>query len=119
MLFLSPVMTQKSVARLRYERATHAARIKATMRCGEVRKSYLPTKKVMQKVCDGNGKGKIVHAGAKGYKNNYDPKRKANFRARHKCDEAKPGTARHLACEHLWGKSNKFDTKRGSHVSKR
>jgi hypothetical protein len=104
--------TLKSASRLKYERATHAARIKAAMRCGEVRKSYLPNKKVMQKVCTKGGKSKIIHAGAKGYKNNHDPARKANFRARQKCDQAKPGTPKHLACEHLWGKHNKFDTKR-------
>jgi hypothetical protein len=48
-----------------------------------------------------NGKKKLVHAGDDRYVNNVDSKRKA-FKARHKCDTAKPGTARHLACTELW-----------------
>jgi hypothetical protein len=83
-----------------------------SMRCGEIRKSYKPDKKVMQKVCE-DGKAKIIHAGDSRYKNNYDPAKKANFRARHHCDEAKPGTSQHLACQALWpkGKHNQWDTK--------
>ena len=38
---------------------------KATMKCGEVRKSTRPTKKIMKLYCQ-NGKRKLVHAGAKG-----------------------------------------------------
>ena len=85
---------------------------KEDMRCGQVAKSYLPHKKVMKKYCI-NGKEKLVHAGASGYKNNYSPSAKSNFRSRHQCTQAKPGTARHLACTVLWpkGRHNKWDTK--------
>lgn len=84
-----------------------------SMRCGEIRKSYKPEKKVMQKVCE-NGKAKMIHAGDASYRNNYDPKKKASFRARHDCDHAKKGTPNHLACEALWpaGKHNKWDKKK-------
>ena len=67
----------------------------------------------MKKYCIG-GRETIVHAGAVGYKNNYSNAARANFRSRHSCDTAKPGTARHLACTKLWGGSNKFDTKRAN-----
>jgi hypothetical protein len=39
---------------------------KKTMRCGEVRPSTRPGKKVMKKYCLPGGKEKLVHAGAKG-----------------------------------------------------
>lgn len=91
----------------------HIRKALASMRCGEIRKSYKSDKKVMQKVCD-NGKGKIIHAGDAKYRNNYDPQKKASFRARHDCDHAKPGTPKHLACQALWpkGKHNKWDKKK-------
>ena len=74
---------------------------KATMRCGEVRPSSRPAKKIMKLYCEG-GKKKLVHAGAKGYGNNYSPAARRSFKARHHCATAKPGTARHLACTQLW-----------------
>lgn len=74
---------------------------KQSMRCGEVRKSTRAGKKVMKLYCTG-GKRKLVHAGAEGYGHNYSPAARKSFRARHKCDTAKPGTARHLACTELW-----------------
>lgn len=85
---------------------------KNTMRCGETRRSSRPGKKIMELYC-GGGKRKLVHAGATGYKNNYSPAAKRNFRARHHCDTAKPGTPKHLACTKLWpkGKHNAFDKK--------
>jgi hypothetical protein len=58
------------------------------------------------------GQRKLVHAGAVGYKNNYSPAAKRQYRARHHCESAKPGTARHLACTKLWGEHNKYDHKR-------
>ena len=75
---------------------------KATMRCGEVRKSTRPDKKIMKLYCI-NGKRILVHAGARGYGNNYSAKARKNFKQRHNCKTAKPGTARHLACTELWG----------------
>lgn len=79
--------------------------VKKDMNCGEVRRSTRPGKKIMKKVCK-DGKEKLVHAGAKGYKNNYSKEAKKSFRARHKCSTAKdPFSARKLACEELWSKS--------------
>lgn len=102
------VKTQKTI-----EYGERIKKALETMKCGEIRKSYKPEKKVMQKVCEG-GKAKIIHAGDSNYKNNYDPKKKANFRARHNCDQAKPGTPQHLACQALWpaGRHNKWDKKK-------
>lgn len=74
---------------------------KKTMKCGEVRPSTRPGKKIMKLYCQG-GERKLVHAGAKGYGHNYSPAARKSFRARHKCSTAKPGTARHLACTELW-----------------
>ena len=74
---------------------------KASMRCGEVRPSNRAGKKIMKLYCEG-GKRKLVHAGAKGYGHNYSDAARKSFRARHKCDTAKPGTAKHLACTELW-----------------
>ena len=77
---------------------------KANMRCGETRNSTRPGKKIMKLYCI-DGKRKLVHAGAKGYsdfRKHKDPKRRANFKSRHNCKTAKPGTPRHLACTKLW-----------------
>jgi hypothetical protein len=49
-----------------------------------------------------------VHAGDRRYKNNYSAKARRNFRSRHNCAAAKPGTARHLACTKLWSTTKKF-----------
>ncbi len=75
--------------------------VKASMKCGEVRKSTRPGKKIMKLYCV-NGKRKLVHAGNTAYGNNYSAKARKSFRARQKCDTAKAGTARHLACTELW-----------------
>lgn len=76
------------------------------MKCGEVRKSTRPGKKIMKKYCL-DGKELLVHAGASGYGNNYSDAARKSFKARHKCDSAKPGTARHLACTELWEKGGR------------
>lgn len=76
---------------------------KKDMDCGEVRKSTREGKKIMKKVCEG-GKEKIVHAGQASAPHNYSDEARKNFRARHNCDEAKPGTPRKLACDELWTK---------------
>lgn len=76
------------------------------MSCGEVRKSTRPGKKIMKKVCK-DGKEKLVHAGATGYKSNYSDEARKNFRARHSCDEKKsPFSAQKVACEELWRKKS-------------
>ena len=84
---------------------------KKSMRCGETRESTRPGKKIMHLYCFGGVK-KLVHAGATGYKNNYSAEAKANFKKRHDCANAKVGTPKHLACTKLWGRHNRYDTKR-------
>lgn len=80
------------------------SKIKKSMRCGEVKKSSRPGKKIMKKVCD-DGTEKLVHAGATGYKHNYSKEAKRSFRARHGCDKKLDKfSARKLACEELWSK---------------
>lgn len=74
---------------------------KASMSCGQVKKSTRPGKKIMKLYCT-DGKKKLVHAGATGYGHNYSDAARRSFKARHKCDTAKPGTAKHLACTELW-----------------
>ena len=74
---------------------------KASMSCGQVKRSTRPGKKIMKLYCI-DGKKKLVHAGAKGYGHNYSAAARKSFKARHKCSTAKPGTARHLACTELW-----------------
>jgi hypothetical protein len=75
--------------------------VKSKMRCGEVRPSTRPGKKIMKLYCD-NGKEKLVHAGAKGYGNNYSAAARKSFNARHKCSTAETATSKHLACTELW-----------------
>ena len=79
---------------------------KSKMKCGQVKKSTRPGKKIMKLYCS-KGKKKLVHAGAKGYGNNYSSKARSSFKKRHKCSTAKAGTARHLACKELWGGKEK------------
>lgn len=81
--------------------ASRSAAAKRSMKCGEVRSSTNPNKKVMKLYCI-DGHKKLVHAGAKGYGNNYSAAARRNYRARHHCASAKPGTAEHLACTELW-----------------
>lgn len=80
--------------------------VKSTMKCGEVRKSTRPGKKIMKLYCV-DGKRKLVHAGSTAYGNNYSAAARKSFKARHKCSTAKPGTARHLACTELWKKGGR------------
>jgi len=60
-------------------------------------------KKWMQCVKNPDGKGyKRVHWGQKGVRvtgDSGDTKRKKSFRARHNCKDAKPGTAKYMACK--------------------
>lgn len=80
--------------------------LKSDMDCGEVRQSTRKGKKIMKKYCM-DGKEKLVHAGAKGYGHNYSDKARKSFKARHKCSDAKAGTAKHLACTELWKKGGR------------
>ena len=77
------------------------ASVKSKMKWGQGKKSTRPGKKVMKLYCV-NGKKKLVHAGAVGYGNNYSDKARRAFKSRHNCKNAKPGTAKHLACTVLW-----------------
>jgi hypothetical protein len=79
---------------------------KSSMKCGEVRKSTRSDKKIMKLYCVDGGE-KLVHAGAKGYGNNYSDAARKSFNARHKCSTAKAGTAKHLACTELWKKGGR------------
>jgi len=60
-------------------------------------------KKWMQCVKNPDGKGyKRIHWGQKGVRvtgDSGDTKRKKSFRARHGCSDAKPGTAKYMACK--------------------
>ncbi len=80
---------------------------KESMPCNKPRKSPNPKKKKVVKGCEG-GKEKIIHFGATGYSDytqHKNPKRRANFRARHNCKTATSKlTARHWACKSLWQK---------------
>ena len=80
---------------------------KASMSCGQVKRSSRPGKKIMKLYCLPGGKKKLVHAGASGYGNNYSDAARKSFKARHKCSTAKPGTAKHLACTELWSKGGR------------
>ena len=79
---------------------------KSSMRCGQVRPSTRPNKKVMKLYCV-NGKKRLVHAGDKRYGNNYSDAARRRFKTRHNCKSAKPGTAKHLACTVLWKKGGR------------
>lgn len=85
---------------------------KKDMRVGRVYPSDREGKKIMMLT----DQGKKIHAGAKGYGNykrkgknrgggtHRSSKRRASFRARHKCDQCKGPirTPRCLACKKLW-----------------
>jgi len=99
--------------------ASRSAAAKRTMKCGEVRRSTKPGKKIMKLYCV-DGHKKLVHAGARGYGNNYSAAARRNYRARHHCASAKPGTAEHLACTELWkGSSGRTTQPTSKHPGKR
>ena len=98
-----PAAKKKATSMKKGGSASKSRSAKASMRCGETRKSTRPGKKIMYLNCEG-GKKKLIHAGAKGYSDftkHKDPKRRANFKARHNCKTAKKGTSRWLACTKL------------------
>jgi L-ascorbate metabolism protein UlaG (beta-lactamase superfamily) len=52
-----------------------------------------------------SGKVRVSHAGDTNYQDfrqHKDPKRRANFRSRHNCDDAKKHTPKWVACNYLW-----------------
>jgi hypothetical protein len=80
--------------------------LKSQMRCNSPVKSWRPGKKFAVKAC-ANGNEKLLHYGAVGFQDftqHHDKKRRASFRARHKCDTNPPNklTPRYWACEDLW-----------------
>ena len=79
---------------------------KSKMKCGQVKRSTRQGKKIMKLYCI-DGKKKLVHAGHTSYGHNYSETARKNFKARHNCAEAKPGTAKHLACNELWKKGGR------------
>lgn len=83
---------------------------KDKMSCNRPKRSSRPGKKKMVKACK-DGKEKLIHYGASGYKHNYSKEAKKSFRARHKCDQAKDKlSARYWACKDLWSKSRAVGT---------
>lgn len=87
------------------------SKLKDKLKCNTPVKSSNPEKKMMVKACE-DGKEKLIHFGATGYKHNYSPEAKRNFRARHSCDEEKSKlTARFWACARLWGKTKPIGEK--------
>lgn len=75
---------------------------KLEMPCNKPRKSTAKGKKKMVKACK-DGKEKIVHYGAKGYKHNYSDKARKSFHARHDCkNKDNKLTAGYWACKDLW-----------------
>lgn len=79
--------------------------LKSRLKCNKPTASSRPGKKKMVKACQ-DGKEKLVHFGADGYKHNYSKEAKKSFRARHNCDNAKDKlSARYWACKNLWGKN--------------
>jgi hypothetical protein len=84
---------------------------KSKMKCNVVRPSDRAGKKKMVKAC-ANGKEKLIHFGAKGYRSNYSAKARKNFKARHRCSTATNKlTARYWACKALWSPSSPKITK--------
>jgi hypothetical protein len=75
---------------------------KSKMKCNVPVPSDRAGKKRMVKACD-NGREKLLHFGAKGYKSNYSADARKNFRSRHSCDTANDKlTPRYWACKNLW-----------------
>lgn len=87
------------------------SKLKERLKCNKPTKSPKKDKKKVVKACK-DGKEKLIHYGAEGYKHNYSKEAKKSFRARHNCDEAKDKlSARFWACRDLWGKSKPIGEK--------
>jgi L-ascorbate metabolism protein UlaG (beta-lactamase superfamily) len=68
-------------------------------------KGITPAGKKVSHFWKENGRVRVVHAGDtsyQDYRQHQNEKRRANFRSRHNCAEAKPHTARWVACKFLW-----------------
>tara|TARA_A100001201_G_scaffold143445_1_gene145118 strand:- start:3245 stop:3541 length:297 start_codon:yes stop_codon:yes gene_type:complete len=95
---------------------------KSKMKCNSPTRSDRAGKKKMVKAC-ANGKEKLIHYGAKGYKHNYSKTAKRSFRARHGCDGAKDKmSAKYWACKDLWPRGKKTSTpnaKKGAYRRKK
>lgn len=79
---------------------------KSKMKCNVVVTSDRKGKKKMVKTCS-EGKEKLIHFGADGYKSNYSAKARKNFRARHNCENATDKlTPKYWACKALWSPSS-------------
>lgn len=79
---------------------------KEQMKCNKPQRAPKGAKqKYIVKACD-NGEEKIVRFGLRGmedYLQHKDPKRRANFKARHQCDKKKDKlTAGWWACNYNW-----------------
>ena len=84
---------------------------KSKMKCNVVKKSDRAGKKKMVKAC-ANGKEKIIHFGADGYRSNYSATARKSFKARHKCSTANDKmSARYWACKKLWSPGSPKITK--------
>lgn len=80
---------------------------KDKMKCNSPVPSDRAGKKKMVKACD-DGKEKLIHFGAKGYKHNYSDSAKRSFRARHRCAGKEDKlTASYWACRNLWPANKK------------
>lgn len=96
--------------------SSKASNAKASMKCGEKRKSFKKQKKTMKKVCEGDSE-KLIHAGDSRYSSNQTAEQRRNYRKRHNCESADPNTPRGLACEELWSAGGKKH--RGTSAQKR
>jgi hypothetical protein len=82
--------------------------MKTNLKCNTPVPSWRKGKKFAVLACD-TDEQKLIHFGAKNYSDftqHKDKKRRANFRARHRCDSDPPKktSARSWSCEYLWGK---------------
>ena len=81
-----------------------ASEAKKRLKPNKPTRSYKPNKKFMV-LASKDGKQKLIHFGAKGYKHNQTTKARKSYRARHKCDAKKHSklTAAYWSCR-TWEK---------------
>ena len=94
------------------KKASKVAKKFQDMKCNQPQKTPGERKKYVVRACQ-NGQEKIVRFGEPGYqhyrdspgstKGHQDPKRRANFKARHNCSTAKDKlTPRYWSCNYTW-----------------